>query len=124
MLDQTTQIGRWLGASHNVSSHLCYYILSISGHVLARATVRRITETEIQDPNVQSKIAAFDREIEKSLVVQVVDDLTDITLPDLEDDESDVIYDSISERDDLSVPMRIMINTWVQNYCSIVGEKC
>ena len=103
MLDKTAQIGRWLGAAHNVSSHLCYYILSISGHVLARATLRRITETELQDPNVQTKLAEFDRTIESSLVVQIVDDLADLPpLSDLEPDEPDVTYDSICERDDLS----------------------
>ena len=36
MLDETAQIGRWLGAAHNVSSHLCYYVLSITVHDLAR----------------------------------------------------------------------------------------
>ena len=70
---------------------------------MARATVRRVTDSELQDPNVQSKLAAFDREIEKSLVIQIVDDLADLPpLPDLEPDEPDVIYDFISERDDLS----------------------
>ena len=103
MLDNTTQIGLWLGAAHNVSSQLCYYIISITGHVMAWATVRRVTDTELEDPNVQSKLAAFDHEIEKSLVVQLVDDLADLSpLPDLENDETHGTYDSISERDDLS----------------------
>ena len=54
MLDQTTQIGRWLGAAHNVSSRLFFHILFITGHVLARATVRRVTDSELQDPTVQT----------------------------------------------------------------------
>ena len=102
MLDETAQIGRWLGVAHNVSSHLCYYVISITGHALARATVRRVTETELQDTNARDKVAKCDRVIESSLVVQMVDDLVDLPpLPDLEPDEPDVIYDSISERDEL-----------------------
>jgi hypothetical protein len=82
---------------------LCYYILSITGHVLIRATVRRITEAELQDTNVQTKLAEFDRTIESSLVVQIVDDVADLPpLPDLVHDEPDIPYDSISEPDKLS----------------------
>jgi len=100
MLDETTQIGRWLGAAHNVSSNLCYYVLSITGHVLARATVRRVTDTEMQDPNVKTKLAEFDRTINSSLVVQVVDDLP--PLPDLETDDEPDTYNDIIERDDVT----------------------
>ena len=70
---------------------------------LSKATVRRVTETELQDMNVQAKIADSDRTIVSSLVVQMVDDLADLPpLPDLEPAEPDNPYDSISERDELS----------------------
>ena len=103
MLDDTAQIGRWSGAAHNISSHLCYYVLSITGHVLARATVRGVTQVKLQDANVQAKIAEFDHTIASSLVVHMVNDLADLPpLPYLEPDEPGGTYDSISERDELS----------------------
>ena len=89
-----------MGAANNVSSHLCYHVLSITGHVLARATVRRVTDTELQDPTVQAKIADFDRTINASLVIQLVDDLP--PLPDLETDDEPDTYNDTIERDDVT----------------------
>ena len=39
-------LGRWLGVSHRIGSHLCYWILTQSGKVLASTTVQHVTNDD------------------------------------------------------------------------------
>ena len=32
-------LGRWLGISHKIGSDMCYWVLTVSGNVIARTTV-------------------------------------------------------------------------------------
>ena len=56
-------IGRWLGVSHNVSSQLCYYVLTDKGRVIARHSVQHITEDELKSYDTNRKMFAFDNVI-------------------------------------------------------------
>ena len=56
-------IGRWLGVSHNVSSQLCYYVLTDKGRVIARHSVQHITEDELKSYDTNRKMVAFDNVI-------------------------------------------------------------
>lgn len=62
--DDKRELGRWLGPAHDVGQALCYWIVKPNGQVIARTTVRAITEADIaRDVNLAAEIAAMDKEI-------------------------------------------------------------
>ena len=60
-------LGRWLGPAHNVGQALCYYVLKENGQVIARTTVRELTEIELKDENEIQARAAFDASIKENI---------------------------------------------------------
>jgi Reverse transcriptase (RNA-dependent DNA polymerase) len=65
--DNNPRIGRWLGVSHRVGSDMCYWILPVSGHVIARTTVQHITEIEQLDPTTKQRIEDFTTRVNRVL---------------------------------------------------------
>ena len=59
--------GRWLGVSHQVSSSLCYFILTEHAGVISCTTVQHISKHELADPNVQDRLRRFDETVEERL---------------------------------------------------------
>jgi len=60
-------LGRWLGPAHNVGQALCYYVLKENGQVIARTTVRELTDVELKDENEIQARAAFDNIINTNI---------------------------------------------------------
>jgi hypothetical protein len=56
-------LGRWLGHAHGVGQALCYYILKENRQVIARTTVRGLTDIEMTDENEIEARADFDQNI-------------------------------------------------------------
>jgi hypothetical protein len=48
-----------------VGQALCYWLLNLSGQVVARTTVQKNTNEELLSPAVQSNIKAFDTQIQR-----------------------------------------------------------
>ena len=46
-------IGRWLGVAHRVGNLMSYWILTQTGRVIARTTVQRVTNLELQTDEVK-----------------------------------------------------------------------
>ena len=44
--DDNVTLGRWLGISHKIGSDMCYWVLIVSGDVIARTTVKSVTRDE------------------------------------------------------------------------------
>jgi hypothetical protein len=65
--DDNPRIGRWLGVAHRIGSDMCYWILTLSGHVIARTTVQHITEVEQLDPVVRQRVVEFTAEVDAKL---------------------------------------------------------
>ena len=65
--DQPAQPGRWLGVAHRVGSSLCYWILTGSGKIVARTTVQRVTDADMQSHDVQEKFRRFHDVLESKL---------------------------------------------------------
>ena len=47
--------GRWLGVSHRVGNLISYWILTISGRVISRTTVQRITNLELSTDDLKAR---------------------------------------------------------------------
>jgi hypothetical protein len=68
LTDDAHKLGRWMGVSHRIGSDMCYWILTVSGHVLARTTVQHVTKDDTNDPAIKVKIDHFHQKIEERLI--------------------------------------------------------
>ena len=57
--------GRWLGVSHQTGSMMSYHVLTDTGHVVARTTVQRVTNLEMQEDVNILVFGAFDAEVRR-----------------------------------------------------------
>jgi hypothetical protein len=53
-------LARWLGVAHRVGQALCYWMITKSGKVIARTTIRALTKDELATEAVQMDLANFD----------------------------------------------------------------
>jgi hypothetical protein len=60
-----TSIGRWLGVSHRVGGLMSYWVLTMTGTVVSRTTVQRITNLEKETDEFKEVIKEFDTEISR-----------------------------------------------------------
>lgn len=56
-------LGRWLGVAHSVGQAMTYWILKSNGYVVARSTVRPITDEERRSPEEQLAQSEFMKEL-------------------------------------------------------------
>jgi len=68
---------------------MCFGVLPSSGVPIARSTVQPITEAELRDPSIQSRLQSYDKEIEQKLQTPTTDD-------------SIFIVEDTNERDELT----------------------
>lgn len=70
-------LGKWIGVARTVGQRLTFYVLTEKGSVIARSTVRHLTEVERTDPKVKQRIAdlqaAIEAKIGDSLAADEVD---------------------------------------------------
>ena len=59
--------GRWFGVSHRVGRLMCYNVLTQRGTVISRSTVQRVTNLELQTPDIQETFRKFDVAIQSKL---------------------------------------------------------
>ena len=57
------KIGRWLGVSHRVGNLMSYWILTVTGNVISRTTVQRITNLELSTDEVKANGKDYDRRV-------------------------------------------------------------
>ncbi len=62
--DENIILGRWLGISHKIGSDMCYWILTVSGKIIARTTVQHVTREDLLDQHLGDKIKEFDKALE------------------------------------------------------------
>ena len=65
--DDNVTLNRWLGISHKIGSDMCYWVLTVSGNVIARTTVQHVNRDEYLDLVMCERIKEFDEKIEKRL---------------------------------------------------------
>ncbi|KAI2511697.1 hypothetical protein MHU86_2763 [Fragilaria crotonensis] len=54
-----TKVGRWLGVSHRIGTLMSFWVLTSSGKVLSRTTVRRMTQLETQLEENKTRMSDF-----------------------------------------------------------------
>jgi hypothetical protein len=60
-------IGRWLGVAHRVGNLMSYWILTVTGRVIARTTVQRVTSLELSTDEVKSQCKDYDQRVQDIL---------------------------------------------------------
>ena len=69
-------LGIWLRISHNIGSDMCYWVLTVSGKVIAWNMVQHVIHTELINPDMKQQIAIFYEELEKQFYdTNFVDDV-------------------------------------------------
>ena len=58
-----TKLGRFLGVSHHIGSHMIYWILSASGIPISRTTVQQVTNLKSQTEQWKKRFEVYDRSI-------------------------------------------------------------
>ena len=58
-------LGRWLGIAHDIGQSMCYWVLKSNGQVVARSTVRPLSDEELKDENEKTAREEFDKEVTK-----------------------------------------------------------
>mmetsp|Transcript_5420 Transcript_5420/g.7995 ORF Transcript_5420/g.7995 Transcript_5420/m.7995 type:complete len:667 (+) Transcript_5420:1119-3119(+) len=85
-------LGRWLGPAHDVGQALCYYVLKENGQVIARTSVRNLTQAELIDENEIRARADFDQNITTN--IGTFDDEIINTIPNDEPEEAFPVTDT------------------------------
>ena len=58
--------GRWLGVADSHGNLMCYHVLNQNGKVVARSSVQRVTQLELQTNEYKTLFDTFDVKIKKS----------------------------------------------------------
>jgi hypothetical protein len=96
------RLGRWLGIAHRIGSDMCYWVIPVSGVVLACITVQRISTplelqvTELQDQVKEFDIALRERLSDSNFVISGMEETSGFYVPD--------IYDMEEFADSVTVP--------------------
>ena len=65
LTEDKAEIGRVLGVAHRVGSDLCYWILTVTGRIIARTTVQHVTTQDQTLPSIKAKMEDFDAKIKE-----------------------------------------------------------
>lgn len=65
--DDAKDLGRWLGISKKVGAGICYYVLTREGSVISESTVTHVTDEQMRNPDIRSKVEAFNTEVKAKL---------------------------------------------------------
>jgi hypothetical protein len=85
-------LGRFLGVSHRVGNLMSYWILPVTGRIISRTSVQRVTNLELQEDNLIRRCRAFDLAIknycnDEKYIIQPDRDVPNFDLQlDLDDD--------------------------------------
>ena len=63
----TKKLGRWIGVAHDVGSPMTFWVLPTTCKVLARSTVSALTDDDLANPVVQTRIVELDEEIKSRI---------------------------------------------------------
>jgi hypothetical protein len=62
--DNSPNIGRWLGPSHQIGAAMCYYVLVKNGEVVSRLSIQHMTIVERMKDKMKAKMEeAYDSEV-------------------------------------------------------------
>ena len=84
------KLGRWIGAAHDVGSPMTFWVLPASCRVIARSTVSSLSEDELADPIIKTRMVELDLAIAEKIGNSITDDDMDDALiglfPEVPDD--------------------------------------
>ncbi len=60
-------LGKWLGVAHRVGSDMCYWILTVTGDIIAETTVQHVTREDLDNPSIATQVKEFDDKLNERL---------------------------------------------------------
>ena len=106
--NENVTLGRWLGISNKIGSDICYWVLTVSGNVIARTPVHHVIRDELLDPVMIERKKKSDEDLEKrlddtnfvnpesgELCIDAIDDEDEVAHGDGSNTPSDVYYSSM-----------------------------
>jgi hypothetical protein len=91
-----SELGRWLGPSHNIGQGLAHHILSRNGKVVTRSTVHSLSMEDLQSNEIKERMDLHTKTVES-----LIGNYTQATLDNCDDKHADDPYASMFESDDL-----------------------
>ena len=102
--DDPKKLGRWIGVAHDIGSPMTFWILPASCIVIARSTVFPLSQDELADPLVQTRLVELDlavaekignsvhnNDIDHALIGLYPEVPDDVFLPDNEDGDHEPV---------------------------------
>jgi hypothetical protein len=93
--------GCWLGPADNVGQAMCYWILKENGKVVARSTVRPLTDEELHDENEKARCFEFDKNVQE--IIGGYEDLSLLDDEDFRNDELELPIEDSEAVDDVKL---------------------
>jgi hypothetical protein len=57
--DINRSLARWVGVAHRVGSSMCYWLIPISGILIANTSVQHVIQDDYNNPNIKRQIDSF-----------------------------------------------------------------
>ena len=67
LTDDDWKLARWIGISHRVGSRMCYWLITQSGKLISKTSVRHVTRTDYQEAEVKRRIDEFNTKFEERM---------------------------------------------------------
>jgi len=67
LTEDKADLGRILGVAHRIGSDMCYWVLTLTGKVLARTMVQRVTNDDLLNPTIRQKMSEYNQKITERL---------------------------------------------------------
>jgi len=61
------KLGRWLGVAHRVGGAMCYWIMNVSGKVIARTSVQHVIRSEQLANDIAEQMVKLDEALTEGL---------------------------------------------------------
>lgn len=65
--ERSKEIARWVGVAHRIGSDMCYWLIPVSGTLIADTTVQHVTTEDLKNPDVKRQVDTFNKRFEERL---------------------------------------------------------
>jgi hypothetical protein len=103
--DDPKKLGRWIGVAHDVGSPMTFWVLPASCKVVARSTVFPLSQDEMADPLVKSRLVELDLAVTEKIGNSVHNDDVDHALIGLFPEIPDDVFLPDNDQDEDHEPM-------------------
>jgi Reverse transcriptase (RNA-dependent DNA polymerase) len=89
--DTNRQLARWVGVAHRIGSNMCYWLMPVSGILMANTSVQHVIHDDYMNPDIKQQIDSFNEELVERLdsanFINANDTATPLDIYDIHDDD-------------------------------------